>query len=117
MSALTRKGSTRRWRRLRFWVLGRDAAACQVPAESGPPPTPGSWAHQRGHAAICGRFATHVDHADRTRAHQAPGAADDPADLRACCAAHNLSKGARSAAEFDPTASTTARPSTTRWEW
>lgn len=118
MSALTARGSTRRWRRIRLVVLARDAGACQVPGKTGPPPSVGSWAHRRGHAHICGRFASHVDHAEGTRAAN-PGAVDDLDDLRATCADHNLSKGPRPASEFDKTADQAAAPAATatRWDW
>lgn len=117
VSALTRRGSTRAWRRLRVRILGRDAVACQVPVAVGPPPTPGSWAHTRGHRAICARLATHVDHAEVARVNQAPTAVDNPDDLRATCAPHNLSKGKKSATEFDQGTNQAPRTQPTRWEW
>lgn len=116
MSALTARGSTRRWRRIRVLVLGRDSSTCQVPGKDGPPPGPGSWAQARGHRHVCGRYATHVDHAEATRRNMRPDAVDNLDDLRATCAAHNLSKGAKSAAEFDNQAATPAA-ALTRWEW
>lgn len=112
-----RKGSTRRWRRTRVVILGRDATACQVEALSGPPPTPGSWAARRGIAAICGRYATHVDHAENPRNGAPLDQVVDLDDLRATCADHNLGKGARPASEYDLAASTPAPSRPTRWDW
>lgn len=117
MSALTARGSTRRWRRIRLIILARDSSTCQVPAASGPPPGIGSWAHVRNYPHVCGRYATHVDHAEQARAGQHPAAPDDLDDLRALCADHNLSKGARPASEFDNQAEGTRAPAPTRWEW
>lgn len=61
----TRPGSTRRWReKVRPAVLERDGYRCQV----------------------CGAPAEHVDHIVRV----CDGGTDDPANLRATCAACNL---------------------------
>jgi len=70
-----RSGSTRRWRELRLAVLARDGHLCQFPAGDG----------------ICGRPAEHVDHVTPV----SRGGTDYPGNLRAACAQHNLSKGAR----------------------
>jgi len=117
VSALRRTGSTRRWRRIRLVILGRDSSTCQVPAASGPPPGVGSWAHVRNYAHVCGRYATHVDHAEDARAGQHPDAPDDLDDLRALCSDHNLTKGRRPASEFDNQAEGTRAPAPIRWEW
>lgn len=88
-SALTAAGSTRRWRRIRSYVLNRDGWACRVlvdeageVVEAPRPPTP-------------------------------PAGADDPAWLRAACPAHNLSRGA------SETDNRRRHPAggPTRWEW
>lgn len=118
-SALTARGSTRRWRRLRLWVLNRDGWLCQargtVPAEWG------SWAsiyagedwpRIGGRPAVCGRYADHADHVDG----RAGGGDDDVSNLRATCPDHNLSKGARpegSDGLLTPSAPTKQH----RWEW
>ena len=118
MSALKRRGSTRRWRRIRILILGRDSSTCQVPAASGPPPGFGSWAQLRGFAHVCGRYATHVDHAEEPRKGQHPDAVDDLDDLRATCSDHNLTKGARPASEVDQlTQAPAPARAVTRWEW
>lgn len=112
-----KRGSTRRWRRVRALILGRDATACQVPRPGGPPPTPGSWAHTRGVDAICGRLATHVDHAEEPREGRPLDQVGDLDDLRATCSDHNLRKGNRPASEFDHQADAPAASAATRWEW
>lgn len=76
MSALKPAGSTRRWRRIRAYVLERDAFACRFVV----PDRPGG---------ICGAYATHVHHVDP----RATGGTDDPAKLAAACSDHNLAKG------------------------
>ena len=83
VAAVSRGGSTRRWRRLRALVLDRDGARCQVPAPGGGP---------------CGAFASHVDHI-RPRS---LGGNDDPANLRAACPSCNLRRGARSISPDEP---------------
>ena len=65
MSALTRRGSTSRWRRIREAILIRDRYICQ--------------AIQDGH--VCGARATTVGHIVR-REH---GGGDEPSNLRAEC--------------------------------
>jgi len=69
MSALTARGSTRAWRKIRAWVLRRDGYRCQV----------------ERHDGRCGKIATDVDHIVR-REH---GGTDAPGNLRAACAACN----------------------------
>jgi 5-methylcytosine-specific restriction endonuclease McrA len=69
-SALTAAGSTRKWRKLRAFVLVRDGGICH----------------------ICGRAgATTVDHLI-PRAH---GGSDDPANLAAAHKSCNEARGAR----------------------
>lgn len=70
-SSLTPRGSTRRWRRLRAYVLNRDGHACRFILEGG---------------AVCGAYANHV--------HHIYGRSDErPEHLAAACAFHNLAKG------------------------
>lgn len=104
MSALKSTGSTRRWRRIRAFVLERDAFACRFLD----PDRPGG---------ICGAYATHVHHIDP----RAAGGTDDPRQLAAACAAHNLSKGAEPGLEprqpaLPPRRSPGRRP-TPHWSW
>lgn len=76
MSTLLRRaGSTRAWRRMRLLVLERDRWRCQLPADDG--------------SGLCLAYADHVDHIT-ARAH---GGTDEPANLRASCAHHNLLRG------------------------
>lgn len=99
MSALTPRGSTRRWRRLRALVLERDRYRCQFLD-----PTT-----QDGR---CGAYATHVHHIDA----RDNGGTDDPANLAAACGPHNLSKGTDPGLEpRQPTPGATPRP--TLWSW
>lgn len=86
-SALTRRGSTARWRRIRAWVLERDHHTCQKIVD--------------GH--LCGAYADTVGHIVR-REHDG---GDDPGNLRAECGPCNY--GER------PTAATgVVRPSLTQ---
>lgn len=102
MTALTRAGSTRRWRRLRLLVLDRDGWRCQLPVDGG----------GESDVALCGAWASHVDHITP----RALGGTDDPANLRAACRACNLRRGARIT-----TASPTGRNRLARrqagWSW
>lgn len=66
-----RNGSTRQWRITREAILRRDGYVCQVDG--------------------CGREAVHVDHILA----KVNGGSDDPSNLRATCAKHNLEKGGR----------------------
>lgn len=75
MSALTKRGSTRRWRKIRRAVLVRDGYSCRVPVGE----------------RLCGAYATDAGHIVARSA----GGSDDPANLRAECAHHNRSAGAR----------------------
>jgi HNH endonuclease len=68
-SALTARGSTSRWRRIREWILERDGHVCQAPVD--------------GH--VCGSPATTVGHIVR-REH---GGGDGSDNLRAECAGCN----------------------------
>ena len=88
-SALRPAGSTRRWRRIRAWVLDRDGHRCQVLVDE----------------------AGQVVEAPRPPV--APAGPDDPTWLRATCPRHNLSRGASTT---DARPSTTT-PTPTRWSW
>jgi 5-methylcytosine-specific restriction endonuclease McrA len=114
-SSLKPAGSTRRWRRIRLWVLDRDGWRCQLPpfpGETGAAPAPGSWAHAEVRATVCAEHAEHVDHVTP----RAAGGTDHPDQLRASCARHNLERGAR--LEDTPTTTThSRRPRAGRWEW
>jgi 5-methylcytosine-specific restriction enzyme A len=66
-----RNGSTRDWRVLRAQILYRDGWRCQWPG--------------------CNRVASHVDHIRPVLF----GGTDDPSNLQALCAKHNLAKGAK----------------------
>jgi 5-methylcytosine-specific restriction endonuclease McrA len=73
-SALTGRGSTSRWRRIRLAILNRDGWRCRVPLADGGP---------------CGRPA-------RTAGHilaRIDGGGDTWANLRAECAWHNYRGG------------------------
>ena len=87
-SALRRRGSTSRWRRIRAWVLERDRHTCQKIVD--------------GH--ICGAYAHTVGHIVRRE----NGGGDDPVNLRAECTACNY--GERPAAPSSPP----TRPSLTQ---
>lgn len=116
-----RNGSTRSWRQLRAWCLDRDAWRCQAPDLYGVPAEPGSWAalhapadwprNAAGRPMVCGAYAHHGDHVVPWD----DGGADDPANVRANCEQHNLSRGKR------PDTLTPAAPptttATTRWSW
>lgn len=69
-SALTRRGSTRRWRVIRRRILVRDEYRCQFPIEAG---------------RVCGEPANTVGHIIR-REH---GGSDNDDNLRAECGPHN----------------------------
>lgn len=90
MSALAAAGSTRRWRRLRIFVLERDGWRCQLPVAPG---------------LVCGAYADHVDHVMARHV----GGSDHPGNLRAACQHHNLSRGT---GETEP--APTRRPT---WSW
>lgn len=87
-SALRPTGSTRRWRRIRAYVLERDGHRCQVLLDPA------------GVVVESPRPAT------------VPTGPDDLAWLRATCPHHNLTRGA---AITDARSSTTPTP--TRWSW
>lgn len=87
-SALRATGSTRRWRRIRAWVLNRDGRRCQVLVD------------ETGAVVEAPRPAT------------GPTGPDDLDWLRATCPGHNLSRGASST-----DARSTTAPNTTRWSW
>lgn len=100
-SSLTPAGSTRRWRRIRAFVLERDAFACRFVDETRP-------------GGICGRYATHVHHIDP----RGRGGTDDPRKLAAACAEHNLAKGSEPGLE--PRTATAPRRTPGRastWKW
>lgn len=95
MSALRPTGSTRAWRRLRAFVLDRDGWRCQLPADDRP-------------GQLCLDLAEHVDHVTP----RALGGTDDPANLRAACATHNLRRGAGR-----PSTPAPRRAAPQRWSW
>lgn len=93
-----RNGSTSSWRRLRLLVLDRDGWRCQLPVDAA-----------GDYAAADDELAQQLDPA------QLAGP-DDPRNLRAGCARHNLQRGDGSSRP--PAVSTgrrTAGPN--RWEW
>lgn len=87
-SALRPAGSTRRWRRLRRYVLDRDGWRCQVLVDP----------------------AGAVVEAERPAS--PPAGPDDPTWLRATCPRHNLQRGA-ALTDARPNRTTP----TTRWDW
>lgn len=89
-SLLQPTGSTRAWRRLRLWILTRDAWRCQV------------WVDDAGNVI------------ESPRPETPPAGPDDPAWLRAACPRHNLSRG-DSLTDARPDSRAEAR--TTRWDW
>lgn len=90
MSRAWAGGSTRRWRKLRAYVLERDLNRCRVPDEDG---------------RICGAVATDAGHIIP----KAEGGTDCPANLRAECEPHNSQDGGRIAHRF--------RAVPRRWTW
>lgn len=91
MSRAWRGGSTRAWRRVRPYVLARDGATCRKPKGDG----------------ICGAPATTAGHIIP----RCDGGTDDPANLRAECAACNYAGGAELANRNRPP----VRPNL--WSW
>lgn len=99
MSALTPRGSTRAWRRLRAFVLRRDGFRCQMQVAAS-----GRHVEDDDPAAArrCNAYAGHVDHiverrnADPAGFVELPSGArvpvDSPANLRASCATGNLGR-------------------------
>ena len=87
-SALKPTGSTRRWRRIRAYVLERDGHACQVLVDDA------------GDVVEAPRPATE------------PTGPDDPLWLRAPCPAHNLTRGKAST-----DAPANRRPTRQEWSW
>lgn len=85
MSALRPAGSTRRWRRLRSYVLARDGWRCQLWVDAG-----GRHVEDGDPAAArrCHAYAYHVDH----RVERAAGGGDDLDNLRAACMIGNLGR-------------------------
>ena len=69
-SALTAKGGTHQWRKIRKRILDRDGHTCQV----------------------CGQEATHVDHIIPRRL-MAGEAVDNDSNLQSLCKTCNLRKG------------------------
>lgn len=94
-SALKPTGSTRRWRRIRRYVLDRDGWACQVLVDADP------WTGEQ-------RVV------DSPRPTEPPAGPDDPAWLRATCPAHNLQRGP---ALTDARPTQDSRQSAGRWDW
>lgn len=91
-SALKATGSTRRWRRIRRYVLDRDGWRCQV---------------------LVDELTGHVVEAERPST--PPAGPDDVAWLRAACPLHNLTRGA---SETDARPSNPdRRHDAGRWSW
>lgn len=96
MSRAWRNGSTRRWRRIRLFVLERDGYACQIKL-------PGTWIDGKGRVQRCRGLADCVHHT-RGRA-----TGHDPRYLQAACTPCNLKIG-------DPNAVPDPQPRPmTRW--
>jgi 5-methylcytosine-specific restriction endonuclease McrA len=100
-------------------VLDRDAHRCQLPGRA--TTTPGSWAQLHAPETwpgVCGAYAHHADHLVRRE----DGGSDEPANLRASCSDHNLTRGTRTDDELlaellaPSTPKNTPRP-TGRWAW
>lgn len=91
-SALKASGSTRRWRRIRAWVLNRDGHRCQVLVDDD------------GQVVEAPRPST------------PPAGPDDVAWLRAACSFHNLTRGAI-LTDKRPTPTAGTEPAPTRWSW
>lgn len=100
-SALTARGSTRRWRRIRAYVLERDAFACRFVLDE-----------ETGER--CGAYADHVHHIDPRARDDGSGMVDDPAKLAAACARHNLENGSTGGLVAAPRDTRPARPD---WKW
>lgn len=115
-SALSVRGSTRRWRRLRTLVLLRDGERCQVPVE---PDGPACLAP----ATLGGPTAGHVDHVVERRHADVHGMVttlsgarvhvDAPSNLRAACRAHNLGRPRDGSDVRAPSPGPNGR----RWSW
>lgn len=82
-------GSTSAWKRVRKFVLARDGHRCQLPVTA------------------AGDYDLAADLVARTA--PMPANPDDPSNLRAACARHNMQRGDGSGRRYQP------RP--TRWEW
>jgi hypothetical protein len=78
-----RVGSTTAWRRLRLMVLDRDSWRCQVPVD----------AAGQLDATADRRLAHGLGDDDQPTGQPLPPHPDDPANLRAACARHNLQRG------------------------
>lgn len=87
-SALKPTGSTRRWRRIRDYVLQRDGYACQVLLDEA------------------------GDVVEAPRPETPPAGPDDPAWLRATCPNHNLTRG-----KATTDAPAQRRPTRQEWSW
>lgn len=92
-------GSTRSWRRLRRFVLHRDGYRCKVPTPTATDPT-----------AVCDAPANQAGHILA----RVDGGTDDPRNLRAECASHNLAGGAAIARRRRRT---TSEVLPDRWSW
>lgn len=123
-SSLTPAGSTRRWRRLRHYVLVRDAGACQLyvdgdgrHVEDGDPAA----------ARRCGAAASHVDHVVGRRHADAAGMVELPtgrrvhvdalSNLRASCVAGNLGRPADHATPGRPNGGRRDLDTVRSWSW
>lgn len=89
-SALSDAGSTRRWRRIRAWVLNRDGGRCQLLVDEA------------------------GDVVETPRPLTPPAGPDDPAWLRATCPRHNLARGA---ASTDARPTNNRQQTAGRWDW
>lgn len=73
---MPRRGSTRRWRRRRPWILARDGYRCRVPDFT-------------ADGSSCGAPATEVDHI----VPESLGGDDSDGNLRAACKPCNAKRG------------------------
>lgn len=87
MSKAWAGGSTRAWRRVRAFVLGRDGQRCQV----------GPQRRARGERDVCTVVATQGHHLD------GKAAGDDPNRVVASCGPCNLAEGDVTARDPEPT--------------
>ncbi|GAB3251307.1 hypothetical protein GCM10027425_09170 [Alteromonas gracilis] len=124
MSALTARGSTRRWRRIRAAVLQRDGWQCQAPGQVvgrigawAAALAPSTWPRNaEGRALVCGAYADTADHVVRRH----DSGTDDLRNLRALCTKHNSGRGERTDAELAAADLEQQQPAParrTRWSW
>lgn len=84
-ASVKRGGSTRRWRRLREYVLARDGYRCRAHADGWCDQVQGRTHTCRGDAPLSGPRPGHAHH---TKGHSITG--DDPAHMVASCSVCNL---------------------------